>query len=387
MKSRLYYLLFPLYILVAAFVMYVNGVFSGEAASVSNLLINGIFLIVIGILFLISSTAFGRLNRCTDSLTAAAEQMQKEYREAGGKNVWLNYQDRKDTFDDGNLEAAFRKYRMRMRSYRTGRGYAAFCDIGEYINEDLLDNVGRTHFNSGMAGALTGLGILGTFLGLALGLGSFSGDDIYTISDNVGPLLAGMKVAFHTSVYGIFFSLVFNFVYRGIMADAYAKLADFQDVFRQCAQPGVPSGDENSAAMLVYQANTANCMKQMLELMKGTAREQIEGVERIVDRFMEQMNAALGSNLRELGSSLKDTGIAQAAYAAQFGELTGSVVELLEMNRAALKKLEQMLDRQEQFAKELLTQREKLNSTCDEISGEVSSQLYTFEQMRRLDEK
>ena len=47
----------------------------------------------------------------------------------------------------------------------------------------------------------------------------FQGEDIYTISDNVGPLLSGMKVAFHTSVYGILFSLIFNFVYRSIMAD------------------------------------------------------------------------------------------------------------------------------------------------------------------------
>ena len=78
----------------------------------------------------------------------------------------------------------------------------------EYINEDLLDRVGMNYFNSGISGTLTGLGILGTFLGLSMGLSSFSGENIYTISDNVGPLLSGMKVAFHTSVYGIFFSII-----------------------------------------------------------------------------------------------------------------------------------------------------------------------------------
>ena len=92
-------------------------------------------------------------------------------------------------------------------------------------------------FNSGVSGTLTGLGILGTFLGLSMGLGSFSGDDIYTISDNVGPLLSGMKVAFHTSVYGILFSLVFNVVYRSIMSDAYEKLENFLCIFRHTAQP------------------------------------------------------------------------------------------------------------------------------------------------------
>lgn len=92
-----------------------------------------------------------------------------------------------------------------------------------------------------MRGTLTGLGILGTFIGLSLGLNSFNGNDIYTISDNVGPLLEGMKVAFHTSVYGIFFSLIFNVVYRALMADAYEKLSQFLAVFRECVMPaGIP---------------------------------------------------------------------------------------------------------------------------------------------------
>ena len=80
----------------------------------------------------------------------------------------------------------------------------------EYINEDLLDQIAGTHYNSVVSGTMSGLGILGTFLGLTLGMLSFTGNDIFTISDNIAPLLSGMKVAFHTYVYGIFFSLVFN---------------------------------------------------------------------------------------------------------------------------------------------------------------------------------
>ena len=89
------------------------------------------------------------------------------------------------------------------------------------------------YYNSAITGTLTGLGILGTFIGLSLGLGAFNGDDIYTITDNVGPLLGGMKVAFHTSVYGIFFSLIFAFVHRCIVADAQEKLQEFLDCYRE----------------------------------------------------------------------------------------------------------------------------------------------------------
>ena len=87
MKNRLYYALFLLYAIVVAFVLYVNGVFTGEEASLVNLAINIGFLIVIGILFLISAVSFGRLNRITDELEGMSDQLMKEYKEAGGKNL------------------------------------------------------------------------------------------------------------------------------------------------------------------------------------------------------------------------------------------------------------------------------------------------------------
>ena len=49
--------------------------------SMTNLLINVGFLVLIGILFIVSAVSFGRLNRCTKELVNATEQMQKEYQE------------------------------------------------------------------------------------------------------------------------------------------------------------------------------------------------------------------------------------------------------------------------------------------------------------------
>ena len=59
MKNRLYYILFLLYAVVIAFVLYLNGVFTGGEVSLVNLAINIGFLIIIGVLFLISSISFG----------------------------------------------------------------------------------------------------------------------------------------------------------------------------------------------------------------------------------------------------------------------------------------------------------------------------------------
>ncbi|MCI8315790.1 MAG: hypothetical protein HFH74_12280 [Lachnospiraceae bacterium] len=383
MKRKLYYVLFFLYVIVVVFVLYLNGVFTGEWKSSINLIINIGFLIIIGILFVISSISFGRLSRVTRELEDVSLLLQKEYKKTGEKNLWANYKDKDAFFEEKNLQDAFNKYRLRVNSTKARRGAGSFCDLEAYINEDLLDRISMNSFNSGVSGTLTGIGILGTFLGLSMGLGAFSGDDIFTISDNVGSLLSGMKVAFHTSVYGIFFSLVFNIIYRNLMSNAYKTLDEFLDVFRQTTQPFSGKDEETAATMLVYQAGMASSLRQILEVMKGNAMEQTAGVERIVDRFTEEMQSALDMDFKKLGNTLKSAGESQAVSAANVAEMVEAVTTLVEVNRNVQEALTCVMDRQEFFAERLEEQKEMLADMCDEMS----SQLYTFEQMRNLYEK
>lgn len=387
MKNRLFYGLFVVYAVMVAFVLYANGIFTGNVESWSNLVINGVFLVIIGVLFLISSVSFMRLNRLTDDLQDTAEALLEEYKKKGNKNLWEVLPEKKNIFDEGNLQEAFRQYRAQVEGDRRSGKYKAKCDIEDYINEQLLDKVGKNYFNSGISGTLTGLGILGTFIGLSLGLGSFNGDDIYTISDNVGPLLSGMKVAFHTSVYGILLSLVFSFVYRSVMADAYEKLDFFLGVFRQCAMPpAAASGDENVTAMLLYQANTANYLRELLELLRGESAGQTRAMEKMADHFLERLQAVMNTDFKELGSAMKAASHAQASNAEGCRTLLEAVESLNASSREMHNSMAYMLDRQEQLAGELERQGQALEEACREISSDVSNQLYTLGQMRKKHE-
>lgn len=386
MKNKLYYLLFVLYVLMVVFILYLNGVFSGHMTSLSNLLINLGFLVVIGVMFAISTIRFNQLSVFTDALERAGELIEKEYKDAQGC-LWENYRARKRVFGNEELDEAFRRYQKRMAGYTTRKGLTAVCDLEEYINEDLVDGVAGSHYNSAVSGTLTGLGILGTFLGLALGLGSFDGNDIYTISDNVGPLLEGMKVAFHTSVYGIFFSLVFNFIYRSIMAEAYGVLSEFHEVYRQCVAPTVANSDENSKAMLIYQANIANYMKQMTELLKGNAMEQTQAVERIVNQFVSQMSQSLGAEFEKMGRIMNYACKAQEQCARDYRNMEETTKELQAINRSMQRSLEQLIERQDGISQSLKEQEARLAATCNMLNDELSNQLYTYNQMREMYEK
>ena len=388
MKNKLFYGLFFVYAVVFAFILYINGVFSGNTDSMSNLLINVGFLVLIGVMFVGSAISFLRLNHMTDELVEVAEEIQTEYKKNGSKNIWHIVQESKGLFGDDNLKIAYAKYRARLKSLRTGKKYSANVDIEDFINEELVETVGKHFYNSAIPGTMTGLGILGTFIGLSLGLGSFNGDDIYTISDNVGPLLTGMKVAFHTSVYGIIFSLIFDYVYRSIMSDAYDKLDYFLNTFKQCALPPTTgSGEENMAAMLVYQANMAAYLKQMLDMAKGESEEQSQAVGHMVEQFANQMQNALGVEFGQLGDALLTAAAAQKSGADASARMVEATRDLVESNRSMMESLKQLQKQQEAFAAELALQKQTLEMTCEDISRDVSNQLYTFEQMRNYYEK
>ncbi len=381
MKNKLFYSLFVFYIIVVALILYVNGVFTGSVTSLSNLIINLCFLVVIGVLFIISAISFTRLNKCTDELSNAADTISNRVKAEDGRPYIITKDNYSELFNEGALDRALGKYCMKLDKYHTRAGYKAGVDIEDYINEDLLDNIGLNFYNSGISGALTGLGILGTFLGLSIGLSSFSGNDIFTITDNVGPLLAGMKVAFHTSVYGIFFSLVFNVVYRSIMSDAYDKLDRFISIFRQYSQP-VPS-DQNGdvAAMLVYQANMTNALKELVEIQKGISNQQTKELSVIVDRFVNQMTASSGKQMSELGTTLRDVVGTETKMLESNKSIVMAVDELIESNKTLQQAVKMTMDNQEVFAKELLNQKESLDAACKDIGN----QLYTFDKMQQIE--
>lgn len=387
MNSRRHFLLIPVYVGTVIFILIINGVFTGEVTSVPNLAINLGFLVIMGILLMISLVSFVRLDHCTEELLFLARQLKKEHESMDEKELCLDYLKRQNVFKNAELKNAFAKFQLSMQKFYTRRGLKNTCDIEEYINEDLVDKIGRNFYNSNLPGTLTGLGILGTFLGLSMGLATFNGRDILAISDSMAPLFEGMKVAFHTSIYGIFLSIIFSFIYKATMVEAYDAVEEFQKAFRQYALPAYGTEDEDVSAMILYQANMVNLLKQMLETLKQEGREQTKGVECIVERFMDRMTETMGEDFRKLGNSLKNVSDAQMRMSQSNKELLKTVEILVMANHDLQEKMSEIIEKQSQVSRELEIQKEEVKTLCDEISSEVRGQLYAFDKMRNLYEE
>jgi uncharacterized protein YicC (UPF0701 family) len=88
-------------------------------------------------------------------------------------------------------------------------------DAGHFFNSfTLASGVTENRLVAAVPGFLTALGVIGTFVGLQLGLGQLelgSGVNVSDMQDGVAGVVEGAKVAFLTSVWGVALSVLFNF--------------------------------------------------------------------------------------------------------------------------------------------------------------------------------
>ena len=215
----------------------------------------------------------------------------------------------------------------------------------DYINDDTV-----THGpgNAGLAelipSLLTSLGILGTFMGLSRGLSSLNFADSTQLIQGIPDLLSGMRFAFGTSVAGISCSLVFNMLNRISQGSSYRAIDDFVTSFTQLAMSRPLDND----VQMIIQNQDRNFMLQginetlvdrladsvsrsismtmnpvaesMDRFIVGTTRNQIEGVNHIVSRFLSEMDRSLGGQFSSLAQTMSNLEQSQIRASQATGE-------------------------------------------------------------------
>ncbi|MFB3788687.1 MAG: MotA/TolQ/ExbB proton channel family protein [bacterium] len=86
-------------------------------------------------------------------------------------------------------------------------------DAARYFNftSVVAPRLNLRYWNS-VAAVLVGSGILGTFVGLVVGISDFQTNSVEQIEQSIKTLLSGMSTAFLTSVWGMLLSILFSFI-------------------------------------------------------------------------------------------------------------------------------------------------------------------------------
>ncbi len=162
-----------------------------------------------------------------------------------------------DFFHQRTLDELFRKYQDKIQAQREAG--QVLSDIEEYINEDILSVKSWQGVITQLPGTLTGLGILGTFIGLIVGIQGIGFSTVNSALTSVQTLLSGIQIAFYTSIAGVILSLVLNILLRITWNMMLRNLDLFLDEFHKNV---IPTMDEQ----IRYRERKE--MKQIVQLLE-----------------------------------------------------------------------------------------------------------------------
>ena len=325
-KKKWYeWLLIIVYIAMVILCIVLNF-FAGQHEGIANILVNAAMFAIVAVIFISCDiNSFCPVNDMIDDLEKASEKIRKD---ALNSHQYL-YEPYKNSqvslFRDGRLKELFQDYIFELNRKAEAKKAYYKCDIEDYINGDLVDTVMHRNQLNQVAGALTGLGILGTFIGLSLGLQSFNTGSTAEITNSISPLMNGIKVAFHTSIYGMVFSLMFNYVYKRKLYEAESAVHEFTAAFKKFVLPDTSNDGTNRMIELqeeqvkAIRSMTENMAEELNKLIKPqfadlnstitdfsnmATRNQTEALGAVVNEFINQMNASLGDSFSRLSASV-----------------------------------------------------------------------------------
>ena len=280
-------ILLPLYFVMVGVAVCLNF-FSGAKPDMANLVVNISMFIIIGALILWANTqCFMPVNKMIKSMKYAVETMEIDFNKSGAY-LWEQYKDETNFFHNKTLNRKFNEYRVERKRLNMLSAYGSTCDLADYINEDYFDAVIKKGILSIIPGVMTGLGILGTFIGLVWGLKSFEPSSYETMTTSVSALVDGIKVAFLTSIYGIAFALIYSSGMKSVYSGMDAKLQGFLERFHLYVLPAAESESRN--LMLASQKVQTKAMKQMAEQLTS---QMAESFEKAINPTFQKMTESL----------------------------------------------------------------------------------------------
>ena len=149
--------------------------------------------------------------------------------------IWTAVRSTTPFFNQKKLDDLFENYLNNVQEQKDNG--VVISDIEDAINEDTLAIQSWRGVVLQIAGILTAMGLLGTFLGLVTGISSVAFGSAEATIESIETLLRGIATAFYTSIVGVILSILFNVVYRLVWNIMLREYQMFVEMFHTHIQP------------------------------------------------------------------------------------------------------------------------------------------------------
>ena len=314
--------------------------------------------------------------KTTSSLRRAISRLQAEAGQITDKPVWQTA-----GFVGKRLRGTWLRF-LQNAEQLDRRGLPT--NVEDYINDDTVTHgPGNATLAELIPNLLTSLGILGTFMGLSRGLSSLNFSDSAQLVEGIPNLLEGMRFAFGTSVAGISCSIVFNMLNRISQGSSYRAIDDFVTSFTQLAMSRPLDND----VQMIIQNQDRNYMLQgindtladrlaenvgrsitramapvtdsMDRFIIGATRNQIDGVNHIVARFLDEMDRSMGNQFSAMATAMDAVTQNQIMAARQTGETVSAARGIVDNARTLQEMTNHILDKFDAYMSQINQVRER----------------------------
>ncbi|MGW7676673.1 anti-phage ZorAB system protein ZorA [Shewanella sp. S23-S33] len=228
-------------------------------------------------------------------------------------------------------------------------------DAGHFFNPyTLAGSVTENRLIAAVPGFLTALGVIGTFMGLQLGLADLklgAGVDVNEMQEGVAAVVNGAKIAFLTSVWGVALSVIFNF---------------FEKLCEQLIRRKI-----RNIEFLVDWLFPRIRPEEQLQIISDNSSESREVLQGLAEKIGEKMQEALVSATQGIQTSLEQS--LSEIMAPAINKLVDSTTE---GNQKALEGLLQSF--MEGFGQAGNQQRDALDDVSERVNKSVEAMQATM---------
>ena len=246
--------------------------------------------------------------------------------------------------------------------------------------------IAETVFSKDLKSTIVSAGVLGTFLGVFLGLWHFDTSDI---TGSVPKLLEGLKLAFTTSILGMFFAIMLtvkDIVFRKKSSESSTNslLQSLLNSFREMSKNISKTNDslnKNLETISKEFKTVISCMNQSVKntddrlnminsslkealniLSKGATEEIISALEKVISDFNKNLTEQFGDNFKQLNESVKNMIVWQENYKV-----------ITEQSEKHLQKILTSLETNAEYSEKLRVNFEKISETGKDLSSVIRS--------------
>jgi methyl-accepting chemotaxis protein len=272
------------------------------------------------------------------------------------------------------------------------------------------------------AGISVSIGVLGTFVGLSMGLSDLQIGDTEALRTGIGGLLNGMKVAFYTSVFGVLLSLFWTLFDRIISGNLdnhidwhsermdYLLSTDDEELFLNRLEKITRSQSDHLKTLLTdalekvmqpvvmtireSNGNVSNAFSQLndqfsklqsgVETQSKLLENQLELTKTnshdISDRLVEQITGGTQESISEFSRLMKDSQLLQTQMVQTINQVVDNFASSQTSQSNTLEKTEKLFVTFEQMTTEMNQMRSSY-AEASSFMGDLSS---TFQNIQQL---